>query len=114
MKGYYHKGDSVAVIAPYDVTASEPVRVGVLFGLTGYAAAEGQEVEITRQIACNLPKPAALAIAAGAALYWDAEAKVLTTEIGAEGAEKPLVGAALTDATAGSAVVFGLLDGTIR
>ncbi|WP_406720716.1 DUF2190 family protein [Thioclava litoralis] len=111
MKGYYHKGDSVAVIAPYDVNASEPVRVGVVFGLTGYAAAQGTEVEITRQIACDLPKPQALAIAQGDALYWDETDRVLTTD---PGTENRLVGAALADAAAESTVVYGLLDGVIR
>lgn len=78
-KNLVQTGDTLTVIAPYDVTSGGGVLVGKLFGIAEYTATAGDEVEITRRGVYDHAKTSAQAWTQGADIYWDDTAKVFTT-----------------------------------
>ena len=82
MKNYVSDGDIVTVVAPAGgVITSQGVLIGAMFGVAESTAAEGDPVAVFVEGIVDLPK-AAGAIAAGAKIYWDDTAKLVTTDPG--------------------------------
>lgn len=70
MKNYIQPGDTITVEAPAAVDSGDGVKVGVLFGVAVFDAANGDPVEITTRGVFELPKVSAQAWTEGAAIYW--------------------------------------------
>lgn len=110
MKNYIQPGENLTLTMAAEVASGDGVLVGSIFGVAQGDAAVGEPVVLVRRGVFSLPKVSAQAWTAGAAVYWDDTAKVLTTV--ATGNQ--LVGAAVEDAENPSATGVALLDGTIR
>ena len=81
MRNYLQPGDSLAVAVPYasGVVAAEGVLVGALFGVAAVDGAQGATIECQTKGVFDLAKQPALAITAGARLFWDDTNRRLTT-----------------------------------
>ncbi len=79
MRNYVQPGNIITVIAPVDVASGDGVLVGSIFGIAGISAPAGTEVEIDLVGVYDLAKTSAQAWTQGAAVYWDAANKVVTT-----------------------------------
>ena len=79
MKTFIQPGDSLTVSAPYAVTSGQGVLLGALFGIAAYDAAISTTVEIQTEGVFDITKEPALAISAGARVYWDNTNRRITT-----------------------------------
>ena len=81
MRNYIQPGDSLAVVVPYagGVTAGQGVLVGALFGVAAVDGAQNAVIEAATQGVFDLTKEPALAITAGARLFWDNTNRRVTT-----------------------------------
>jgi len=79
MKNYVQKGENLTLPAPYAVTSGDGALIGNIFGVAAGDAAEGAEVDLVTVGVFTLPKVSTDAIAVGAAVYWDDDAKLITT-----------------------------------
>ena len=81
MRNYIQPGDSLAVAIPYagGVTSGQGVLVGALFGVAAVDAAQGATIECQTKGVFDLTKDPALAIAAGARVFWDNTNRRITT-----------------------------------
>jgi predicted RecA/RadA family phage recombinase len=78
MKNYVHKGETLTVVAPYAVSSGGGVKVGNLFGVAVYDAAQTASLEMVVQGVFDLAKDTST-FAAGDAVYWDDTNKVATS-----------------------------------
>lgn len=72
-------GNTLTLVAPYDVASGAGLLVGTIFGVAQYAALSGADVEADTVGVWELPKTSAQAWTQGAAIYWDNTNKVATT-----------------------------------
>ncbi len=79
MKTFIQPGDSLTVSAPYAVTSGQGVLIGALFGIAAYDAAISTTVEIQTEGVFDITKEPALAISAGARVFWDNTNRRITT-----------------------------------
>ncbi len=79
MKTFIQPGDSLTVSAPYAVTSGQGVLIGALFGIAAYDAAISNTVEIQTEGVFDITKEPALAISAGARVFWDNTNRRITT-----------------------------------
>lgn len=79
MKNYIQPGDTVNLLAPYDVASGAGLLAGTLFGVASGAALSGAEVEAKTTGVFTLPKLSAQAWTVGAAVFWDDSNKRCTT-----------------------------------
>ena len=81
MKNFIQPGDSLAVTVPYaaGVTSGQGVLVGALFGVAAVDGAQNAVIECQTQGVFDITKEPALAITAGARLFWDNTNRRLTT-----------------------------------
>lgn len=100
MKNYIQAGNTLTVTAQANVTSGDGVLVGSLFGVAATDAASGADVEISTVGVYELPKVTTEIFAVGDAVYWDAVAKLVTSDN-----TKPFIGAATTAAGNPSAAV---------
>lgn len=110
MKNFIQPGQTVAVIAPYNVSSGQGVQVGALFGVAAGDALQGTPVEICRTGVYGLGAVQADTGAAGDKAYWDNTnrriTKVATNNL--------LVGALLSPKSGTEATASVLLDGVVR
>ena len=78
MQNHIQRGDTLTFAAPYALASGSGCQVGDLFGVASYPAAEGVEVELVTVGVFRLPRAGA-AVQAGAAVFWDDAAKVVST-----------------------------------
>ena len=109
MKNFIQPGDSVDMIAPAALASGDGVLIGALFGVAATAAASGARVAISTKGVFEMPKASADNITAGALLYWDDTAQVLTLDNDTGG--NPKVGVAVQAAGAGASTVRARLNG---
>lgn len=108
MKNYVQRGDTLTLIAPADVSSGDVVEVGNIIGVANGDALTGEAVDVDTVGVFELPKVSALAIGAGAAVYYDdATGLVNTTSSG-----NTKLGVAITAAANPSAAVKVRLNGT--
>lgn len=81
MRNYIQPGESLAVAVPYagGVTAGQGVLVGALFGVAAVDGAQNAVIECQTTGVFDLAKEPALAITAGARVFWDNTNRRLTT-----------------------------------
>jgi predicted RecA/RadA family phage recombinase len=102
-KNFMQPGRIVTLVAPTGgVVSGQAVQVGALFGVAAFDAIGGTGGEVALEGVWELPK-AAVAIARGAPVFWDATAGNVAADIGTSNA---LIG--------GAAEARGTSDPTIR
>ena len=81
MRNFIQPGDSLAVAVPYagGVTSGQGVLVGALFGVAAVDAAQNAVIEAATAGVFDLTKEPALAISAGARVFWDNTNRRVTT-----------------------------------
>lgn len=81
MRNYIQPGDSLAVPVPYSggVTSGQGVLVGALFGVAATDGAQNATIEVQTAGVFDLTKQPALAITAGARVFWDDTNRRITT-----------------------------------
>ncbi|WP_368417409.1 DUF2190 family protein [Falsiroseomonas sp.] len=81
MRNFIQPGDSLAVAIPYagGVTAGQGVLVGALFGVAATDGMQNATVEAATQGVFDITKEPALAITAGARVFWDNTNRRITT-----------------------------------
>lgn len=79
MKNFLQEPHIIDVIAPADVASGDLVIVGKLFGVAATSAKSGETVAVQTTGCFTLPKVSAQAITAGAEVYFDNTAKLVTT-----------------------------------
>jgi predicted RecA/RadA family phage recombinase len=85
-KNFIQPGRVVTLVAPTGgVLSGQAVQVGALFGIATFDAIGGADVEVALEGVWELPK-AAVAIAHGAPVFWDAMAGNVAADIGTSNA----------------------------
>lgn len=79
MKNFIQPGDVVTLTAPYAVVSGAGAKVGSIFGVATGDVGNGLEGEFRLTGVFDLAKVTTDVIAAGAKLYWDDSAKLVTT-----------------------------------
>jgi len=110
MKNWIQPGEHLTLTMAAAVAGGAGVLVGDIFGVAQGDAGAGEEVVLVRRGVFELPKTSAQAWTAGAKVYWDDTAKVVTTTA----TDNTLIGAAVEIAANPSATGIVLLDGVIR
>lgn len=110
MKNFIQPGATITVTAPYAVSSGQGVKVGSLFGVAVYSAAQGVPVEIKREGVFDVTAVTADVAAQGAKVYWDDTARKITITA----TNNTVVGAVTTDKANGDATARVLLDGVVR
>lgn len=78
MKNFVQCGDTITLVAPYDVVAGACLKVGSIVAVATYSALSGAAVEASTEGVFDLAKATGAAWAVGDALYWDDSAKKVT------------------------------------
>ncbi|MFC3002757.1 DUF2190 family protein [Falsiroseomonas tokyonensis] len=81
MRNYVQPGDSLALAVPYagGVTSGQGVLVGALFGVAAVDGVQNAVIECQTKGVFDITKEPALAITAGARVFWDNTNRRLTT-----------------------------------
>jgi len=81
MRNFIQPGDSLGLAIPYagGVTAGQGVLVGALFGVAAADGAQNAVIECQTKGVFDLTKEPALAITAGARVFWDNSNRRITT-----------------------------------
>ncbi len=81
MRNFIQPGNSLAIAVPYasGVTAGQGVLVGALFGVAATDGAQNATIEAATQGVFDITKEPALAITAGARVFWDNTNRRITT-----------------------------------
>ena len=81
MRNFVQPGDSLAIAVPYaaGVTAGQGVLVGALFGVAAVDGAQNAIIEAQTQGVFDITTEPALAITAGARVFWDNTNRRITT-----------------------------------
>ena len=81
MRNYVQPGDSLALAVPYGggVTSGQGVLVGALFGVAAVDGAQNAVIECQTKGVFDISKEPALAITAGARVFWDNTNRRITT-----------------------------------
>jgi predicted RecA/RadA family phage recombinase len=79
MKNYVQKGDTLTLVAPYDVAAGQCALVGSLFGVALNDVKNTVSGEFRVKGVFDLAKVNAQAWTQGAAIYWSSSNKNCTT-----------------------------------
>lgn len=78
MRNFVQPGETLSIPAPAAVASGGVVVAGAIVGIANGKAQSGELVDVTVQGVVTLPKVAALAIAIGDVVYWDATNKLVT------------------------------------
>ncbi len=81
MRNFIQPGDSLAASIPYasGVTSGQGMLVGALFGVAAVDGAQNAVIEVATKGVFGLTKEPALAITAGARVFWDNTNRRITT-----------------------------------
>ena len=81
MRNYVQPGNSLAIAVPYagGILSGQGVLVGALFGVAAVDGAQNAIIECQTKGVFDITKEPALAITAGARLFWDNTNRRLTT-----------------------------------
>jgi predicted RecA/RadA family phage recombinase len=81
MRNYVQPGNSLAIAVPYagGILSGQGVLVGALFGVAAADGAQNAVIEAATQGVFDITKEPALAITAGARVFWDNTNRRLTT-----------------------------------
>ena len=83
MRNYVQPGDSLVLTVPYagGVTSGQGVLVGAIFGVAAVDGVQNAVIECQTKGVFDIAKEPALAITAGARLFWDNTNRRLTTTV---------------------------------
>ena len=81
MRNYVQPGNSLAIAVPYagGILSGQGVLVGALFGFSAVDGAQNAIIEAATQGVFDITKEPALAITAGARVFWDNTNRRITT-----------------------------------
>ena len=79
MRTYIQDGNTLSLLAPYDVAAGAAFKVGSIVAVATSAALSGAAVEGLTTGVVEVAKVSAQAWTVGAPIYWDNSAKLFTT-----------------------------------
>ena len=81
MRNYVQPGNSLAIAVPYagGILSGQGVLVGALFGVAAVDGAQNAIIEAATQGVFDITKEPALAITAGARVFWDNTNRRITT-----------------------------------
>jgi predicted RecA/RadA family phage recombinase len=81
MRNYVQSGNSLAIAVPYagGILSGQGVLVGALFGVAASDGAQNAIIEAATQGVFDITKEPALAITAGARVFWDNTNRRITT-----------------------------------
>lgn len=81
MRNFIQPGNSLAIAVPYasGVTAGQGILVGALFGVAATDGVQNATIEAQTQGVFDITKEPALAITAGARVFWDNTNRRITT-----------------------------------
>ena len=71
MNNFIQKGDTLTLVAPYNIASGDGMLVGKIFAVAMMSALQGAEVEGCRTGVYALKKKAAQAWTQGIPVYWD-------------------------------------------
>jgi predicted RecA/RadA family phage recombinase len=71
MKNYIQRGDTLTLLAPYNVASGAGFVVGAIFAIAACTVLAGSPVEGVREGVFTLPKTSAQAWTQGDKIYWD-------------------------------------------
>ena len=74
-KNYLGKGDSINIIAPFNVTSGQLLKVGSMVGIVGADAVTGAQVALHMEGEWSVPKVSAQAWAVGDLIFFDNDLK---------------------------------------
>jgi predicted RecA/RadA family phage recombinase len=78
MKIYIGRGDSINIIAPFNLTSGQGLQVKNLFGIVGADAVLGAQVALHVEGEYQVPKTSTQVWAVGDLVYFDNDLKVIT------------------------------------
>ncbi|MEI9403379.1 DUF2190 family protein [Mesorhizobium argentiipisi] len=103
MKNYVQAGNVITATAPAGgVSSGDGILYDSLFGVASTDAAEGEDFELATVGVFDLPK-ATGAVTFGQAIYWDDDAKVVTTDDSSTEGDNQPIGSAVAEAGSGAA-----------
>ena len=81
MRNYVQPGNSLAIAVPYagGILSGQGVLIGALFGVAASDGAQNAIIEAATQGVFDITKEPALAITAGARVFWDNTNRRITT-----------------------------------
>lgn len=103
MINFVQDGDTVTLLAPYDVEPGAGLLVGSLFGVASNRAASGAEVEAGTEGVFDLKKKASQAWTQGVKVYWDDTNKEVTSTASGN----TLIGVAVVAVGSGAGEIVG-------
>lgn len=109
MKNFIKPGDTLTLVAPYNVSSGGGMLVGSIFGVATETVLSGASVEATLEGVFELAKTTAEAWTQGAVLYWNDTTKALTTTA----STNKRVGYAARAQLAGDTVGWAYIPGVI-
>lgn len=107
---FIQPGDVLTIPAPTTIAGGEVVIAGSIIGVAAGDAASGADLDLHTKGVWSLPKVSANEFSLGGAVYWDAVAKLATTDDDEGGNAK--IGVAVAAAGNGIATVKVRLSGT--
>jgi predicted RecA/RadA family phage recombinase len=110
MRNFSQPGEVITVTAPYALTSGQAAKAGAIFGVASGDAAAGTAVELKRKGGFELAAVTADTGAAGAKVYWDDNARRITTTAGSN----TLVGCLFESKSGLSPTARVMLDGAVR
>jgi predicted RecA/RadA family phage recombinase len=109
MKNFVQHGDTLPLVAPYDIVSGAGFLVGAIFAVATRTTLAGNPVEGDRKGVFTLAKTNAQAWTAGQKIYWDDANK----RCDSDGTVGILIGAAASAAANPSAAGDVLLNGSV-
>ncbi|MCO7725791.1 DUF2190 family protein [Brucella intermedia] len=103
MKNFIQPGVNLTLPAPAAIVSGEVVVIGDLHGVAAGDAESGSDFDLVTEGVFDLPKVSTDAFAIGDSVYYDATAKLVTSDDG-EG-DNALIGVAVTTAASPSGAV---------
>ena len=110
MKNFIQPGETVTLVAPYDVASGAGFLVGAIFAVAVVAALNGSAVEGRTEGVVDLPRTTGAGTdwTPGTRLYWDNAARTITKTA----AGNTLIGVSVTAAAVGDATGRVRLNGS--
>jgi predicted RecA/RadA family phage recombinase len=83
MRNFIQPGDSLGLVVPYvgGVLSGQGVLVGAIFGIAAVDGAQNATIECQTEGVFDITKEPALAITAGARVFWDNTNRRITTTL---------------------------------
>lgn len=81
MNNYIHPGNTLTLVAPYEVNDGDCVHIGAIFGVAKSWACLGEAVEIVTTVVFDVKKCPEEIWEVGEKLYWDSKDRKITNVV---------------------------------